>query len=487
MGRKSNYENGMYQQLMEIMGRLENVEKDSAQKIDTLNKRIDTLENENLALKQENQLLKDDNARLKSIINNDSSNSSLPPSADHKGGKPANTYNGRKKTERKAGGQKGHKGTTLTKTEVEQKIASGKCRHEVRTIGNASGEKFVTKYIVDLEAEPVITEIRIYPDEAGVLRIPAEYRSDVTYGANVKALAVSLYSEGVMSNDRIAAFLNAASNGELQLSEGSIYGFCKKLGKASEASIMNLEAELLNQKVVATDATTVTVNGKQNYIRNFSIQNSVVYHAMNSKSIDALKELDFLKRYTGTLLHDHETALYHFGTDHAECNVHIIRYLRKNTEETGSTWSDKMISLLCEINRKRKELTEQGETSFPTEMITEYEGKYFSLLEKGRNENKTTSHEYAKQDEKTLLNRMDKYSHNHLLFLHDFSVPFDDNISERDLRKAKNRQKMAGGFRKESGNEMYCSIMTVIETLKKRKMGIIENLKMLFMGTPAIF
>lgn len=47
------------------------------------------------------------------------------------------------------------------------------------------------------------------------------------------------------------------------------------------------------------------------------------------------------------------------------------------------------------------------------------------------------------------------------------SVSFDDSISERDLRKAKNRQKMAGGFRKESGQEMYCSIMTMIETLKK--------------------
>lgn len=487
MGRKSNYENGMYQQLMEIMGRLETVEKDSAQKIDTLNKRIDTLENENLVLKKENQLLKDDNARLKSIINNDSSNTSLPPSTDPKGGKPANTYNGRKKTERKAGGQKGHKGTTLTKAEIEEKIASGRCRHEIKIIGKAAGQRYVTKYVVDLAVEPVITEIRIYADENEGLRIPAEYRSDVTYGANVKALAVSLYSEGVMSNDRIASFLNAAGNGELELSEGSIYGFCKKLAKVSETSILNLEAEMLNQEVVATDATTVTVNGKQNYIRNFSIKNSVVYHAMNSKSIEALKELNFLKRYTGTLLHDHETALYHFGTEHAECNVHIIRYLRKNTEETGNAWSNEMITLLCEMNKKRKELTEHGGNSFPMDAIKEYEGKYFSLLGKGRNENKRTSHKYAKQEEKTLLNRMDKYSHNHLLFLHDFSVPFDDNISERDLRKAKNRQKMAGGFRKESGNKMYCSIMTIIETLKKREMGIIEHLKMLFMGTPAIF
>ena len=82
---------------------------------------------------------------------------------------------------------------------------------------------------------------------------------------------------------------------------------------------------------------------------------------------------------------------------------------------------------------------------------------------------------------------MEKYMGNHLLFLQDFEVPFDDNMSERDLRKAKNRQKMAGGFRKESGQEMYCNILTVIETLKRRNMPILENIKKLFMGTPAIF
>ena len=46
---------------------------------------------------------------------------------------------------------------------------------------------------------------------------------------------------------------------------------------------------------------------------------------------------------------------------------------------------------------------------------------------------------------------------------------------------------MAGGFRKDSGHEMYCSIMSIIETLKKRNMGMVENIKKLFMGTPAIF
>lgn len=137
--------------------------------VERLNAKIDRLT-------EENRLLKDDNARLRSIINNDSSNTSLPPSIDQKGGKPANAYNSRQHTERKAGGRKGHKGTTFTKEEVEEKIRSGKCRREIREIRNPSSGKYVTKYVVDLDVAP---------------------------------LATVLYSEGVMSNDRIAAFLNA--------------------------------------------------------------------------------------------------------------------------------------------------------------------------------------------------------------------------------------------------------------------------------------
>lgn len=49
-------------------------------------------------------------------------------------------------------------------------------------------------------------------------------------------------------------------------------------------------------------------------------------------------------------------------------------------------------------------------------------------------------------------------------------------MSERDLRKFKNRQKMAEGFRKDSGHGMYCAILAIIETLKKN-MRLVENAK----------
>ena len=418
----ANYEKNIYNQLMDVMARLDKVENNLSEEktehkddVDRLNRRINGLE-------AENTLLANDNERLKSIINNDSSNTSLPPSTDQKTGKkdktdkPANTFNGREKSNKKAGAQKGHKGSTLTKEEIEAKIKDGKCRHKIKKIGDSSTESYATKYVVDLDIQLLITEIRIYADKKGHFSIPPEYRSDVTYGSELKSLIVALYSEGVMSNDRIAAFLNAASKDGLSVSAGTVYECCKRFSKQSEASIKHLETELLNSS-----------------------------------------------------------------------NVHLIRYLRKNTEDTKHTWSNQLIVLLCKANKERSDLKARGVFRFSESEISACESEYDELIALGRSENKTTAHKYAKKEETTLLNRLVKYKRNHLLFLHNFAVLFDDNISERDLRKAKNRQKMAGGFRKDSGHEMYCKILTMVETLKRRNMGLIQNIKLIFEGTPAIF
>ena len=159
-------------------------------------------ENEDLkdqvgTLTDENQILRDDNERMKRILNNDSSNSSLPPSTDGNGkgghsghsgngGKPANTYNGRKPSKKKNGGQKGHKGKTLTTEEVEKKIAEGKFEKRVETFGDPRKKKYVTRCRLDLEVKAIATELRFYVDENGKFHIPEELRrSMVVYGPYV--------------------------------------------------------------------------------------------------------------------------------------------------------------------------------------------------------------------------------------------------------------------------------------------------------------
>ncbi len=79
-----NYEKSIYNQLMEVIARLDvmenslhNEKREHKKDVDQLNKKTDSLT-------QENRTLKEDNACLRSITNNDSSNTSLLPSTDQK-------------------------------------------------------------------------------------------------------------------------------------------------------------------------------------------------------------------------------------------------------------------------------------------------------------------------------------------------------------------------------------------------------------------
>lgn len=106
------------------------------------------------------------------------------------------------------------------------------------------------------------------------------------------------------------------------------------------------------------------------------------------------------------------------------------------------------------------------------------------ILEYAKQErkDKPSGFRWATKEETSLLNRLKKYKRNHLLFLHDFNVPFDNNMSERDLRKCKNMQKMSGGFRSETGKEIYCSLLTITETCKRQGKDLIIAVKTILSG-----
>ena len=45
---------------------------------------------------------------------------------------------------------------------------------------------------------------------------------------------------------------------------------------------------------------------------------------------------------------------------------------------------------------------------------------------------------------------------------------------------------MAGGFRTAAGRQMYCDIMSLIETIKRRGLNIFQGIIALMNGVPAI-
>lgn len=503
-----NYQKDLYKQLMEVMAKVDTLEAGQRQNRKeiksltgeaislrrenaTLREEVSSLKKENAALtekcgklEKENTLLRNDNERMKRILNNDSSNSSTPPSKDE-GTKPANTYNGRKTTSKKPGAQKGHKGCGLSKATVEEKIQKGLYEHRMEEIGKP-GCPFITKYRLDFDVRVVATEIRIYADDTGKFQVPPELKGEVTYGEGIKAIAAFLYSEGVVANGRICTFLNSLSGDSLDISEGSVYHFCRSFSDRCSQACCAIEDDLLNAAEICTDATTVSMDGKQAYIRNFSTEKSVLYCGSEKKDLDTLGGFPILERYTGILTHDHETALYHFGTGHGECNVHLGRYLRKNTEETSNKWSHHMEMFLRGLDHAHNELKRHGYMAFSSRQLERFSLRYDELIAEGYESNKGTRGRLAKKEEKALLNRLVKYKANHLLFLYDFRVHYSNNMSEKDLRMCKNRDKMAGGFRCASGRDMYCRIMSFIETVKRRGMNIYQSIMALMKGRPVI-
>ncbi|OPX72113.1 MAG: Transposase IS66 family protein [Methanoregulaceae archaeon PtaB.Bin152] len=87
---------------------------------------------------------------------------------------------------------------------------------------------------------------------------------------------------------------------------------------------------------------------------------------------------------------------------------------------------------------------------------------------------------------KNLLDRCLKHEGEILLFMHDFSVPFSNNLAERDIRMMKLQQKISGTFRSQEGADCFCRIRGYISTVKKNEMPVFTSLLKVFEGEPFI-
>lgn len=504
----ADYQNKMFQQLQDVMLKcdslsreLKTVKKDVTRdvtiqlnarfdvertnyenKISNLQSQVDSLKVQNENLKEENSKLSNEVDRLKSQINNDSNNSSLPPSSDIKPNKK-NIPNNREKTSRKPGGQVAHKGHHLSKVFVEKGIKNGDFNHVVKHIGNVEND-YVVKYKLDVGVVVTATEYRIHADEQGKFVVPTEFQSDVQYGNELKSICSFLNVHCNLAFNKVADFINHVTRNKLGLPASSIVNFVKLLNTSSQEILQQIETKLLNSVLMHTDATTSRNNGKNTCVRNYSTKDLTLLKVTPGKGKKYIEKTGILPKYTGNLAHDHETVMYNYGNKHVECNVHVCRYLKGNSQNTHNSWSHILRCFLLELNNYKKRLQDNGIASIALEKFDRISNRYDEILQLGYAQNKLTKSKYYRDKEQALLNRLKKYKSNHLMFLEDFDMPFDNNLSERDIRHVKGKQKVSGGFRSKIGQEAYLNIQSIFITCRKRKLDIFNTIRNLFENIP---
>ena len=75
-----------------------------------------------------------------------------------------------------------------------------------------------------------------------------------------------------------------------------------------------------------------------------------------------------------------------------------------------------------------------------------------------------------------LLLRLSTRRQDVLRFLTDPTVPFTNNLAERDGRMMKLRQKISGGFRSENGAKEFAVIRSVLSTARKQRRNMLQTL-----------
>jgi len=479
-GEKNLY--NQYEKLIEKFDAQANFIKDLNKTIKESN---DEIKNLNITIKTLTTKLDEaylEIERLKNQLNKDSSNSSKPSSTN--GFKKV--MNNREKSNNKKGAVKGHEGKTLSPKYIEKLIADKEVDEvEIVEIGKTEANKNmkpIIKYTYDFKLVRIVTKTLYYPSP----EIIVPKGKPVSYGENIKTLGC-LLNANYLSYDGIAQIFNHLTGNTINVSKATVLSWNDKLSGLLSPQMENIKTKLLNSLVLNVDESPIKIDGEQYYIHTVSNGFYTFQYITKTRSKDDVDAFGFLSEYKGIIVHDHYTLYYNYGSDNAECNVHILRYLNGVSEFTEHSWSNKLKELLLQMKERKEELIELKKDKIETEEFNEFRSKYLEILNIGKKERlvdlKTNAY---KDDELKLLNRLIKYEHNHLLFLNNFIVPFSNNRAETDLRKVKIKQKI-GKFRSELGADTYAIIRSCASTYSKNNINLFDAFKQAFNNNPIIF
>jgi transposase len=436
-------------------------------------------------------------SELEARLNQNSRNSSRPPSTDVFI-KPKSQ---RKKGERPVGGQKGHPGHTLEMVDNPDETVSckaSKC--------DVCGESLEDVPVIDVERRQayntpplkiIVTEYQAEHKQCPHCgchnrgKFPDDVQHPVQYGQSVKILMVYLSVFQLIPYERMCMLFSDVFG--LSISKATIARAIKNCNDNLAGYEECVKQLLTRAPVLHVDETGFRVTKERRWLHVACTRLLTWYGHHKIRGTGGTNALQILPAFMGTMVHDFWRAYFSYKCLHALCNAHLIRELTGISENFGQNWSEQMNALLLEV-KKTVDSARPHSLSLNDEQIADFEARYARIIILGIQENPvhkssqpTGKRGPKKQSKaKNLLDRFQSYPTEILAFMYDFTIPFDNNQAERDIRMMKVQQKISGTFRSEEGADWFCRIRGYISTVRKNDRPVLASIKDAFEGKPFI-
>ena len=419
-----------------------------------------------------------------------SKNSSKPPSSDSNRNKKKSS-----KGKNKAGGQKGHNGTTLEQSKHPDIIKHILIDRSTLPAGNYTKCGVKKRQVFDVEFKTVITEYQaeILTDKQGrqfTALFPEGITQPIQYGTGVKAHAVYLSQHQLLPYGRITEYF--ADQLSLPISSGTLYNFnAEAYDRLQETGALDtIKQKLKQEPVLHADETGININGSKSWLHAACSTQWTYFYSHDKRGKEAMDEAGVLPGYQGILVHDHWKPYFNYPCRHALCHAHHLRELEYASEHEKQPWAKRIQTFLQKTHYEVS--LSGGKLSYSKikAKLVEYRQLIVQAEEecpvpvrpagkKGR---------MKKSKSRNLLERLRDFKQEILRFMINSRVPFTNNQGERDIRMTKVHQKVSGCFRSKAGAQMFCAIRSYISSCRKQNISASAALDLLFSShLPDIF
>ena len=430
----------------------------------------------------------------------DSHNSSKPPSSDGLGRKPRTP---RKKSGKSSGGQAGHQGHTLLQVQMPDSVITHRpkrCEQCEYDLEQEAGKVIERRQIHDLP------EVRLQVQEHQIqeiccpacqhrtqARFPVGVDAPAQYGPGVQALAVSLSQFQLLPLERTCEALRDLCG--CSLSQATLLNWIAQATNTLQPTIQRIKTLLQSGSLLHADETGIRLKGLLHWMHVASTRFLTLYAWHRKRGQVALEQIGIWPRFAGRAMHDRWVSYDQYDCLHSICGAHLLRDCLFVAEQEKQSWGQAMFDLLLAMAKAADDFRAQGAKQVPKPERDQWIAQYFSILASGfavhsaqapphQSTGPKRQGRKKQHASKNLLDALLKRADQVLGFLEDLSVPFTNNLAERDLRMVKVQQKISGTFRSEEGVTAFCTIRSYLSTMRKQGRSMLGAMAAVFAHTP---